>query len=382
MKRGSKLRLIIFIALLCFVLSGLSPVFAMDDPGRVLMKAPHSDAAFVAEFEGLKNVSTESFLRKYSLQEGLVIRQSRIEDGKIIIPPSGLYYTSRAPLAKVLQGDKVIILGKVYTLVDNGTRIDVVKDVEVKKGGSVPLGDGTKHLELSSISLDGNGFIAPKGTFQILKPSGNYYGTSFPVATDPKLKNITSGVLNNGTDKAAGSYLPGEDGHNWHVEYYDSNVATSGQSYLVVDEVTADGAKVKEFATGAINWMLLSDKDPKEVLLGVGERVHVKDWVVKVENITSNTATVKLWNAVTKEEVIKELGPLTVETTQYQPADEVNRNKFVVRTPSEDIQVQLDIFRGAFRDGKVALVIYYDLFKITNPGLWPSDQRFIARPDT
>lgn len=381
MKKRSK-RILILVALLCFVFSGLAPGFAMDDSTRVLMKAPQSDAAFVAEFKGIGNISTESFVRKYQLQEGLVIRQSRIENGKIIIPPSGLYYTSRAPLAKILQGDKVVILGKVYTLVDNGTRLDVIKNADVLKGGSAPLGDGTKHLELSSISLDGNGFISPRATFQILKPSGNYYGASFAGSTDSKIHNITSGVLNNATSKIAGSYLPGEDGQNWHIEYYDSNVATSGQSYLVLDEVTATGAKIKEFGTGAINWMLLTEKAPKELLLGVGERAHVKDWVIKVEAITATSATVKLWNTKTKETIIKELGPLTEETAKYLPADEINRNKLVVRPPANDIQVQLDAFRGAFKDGKVALVAYYDILKINNPGLWPSDDRFIARPDT
>lgn len=382
MKKKLAIRLTVYIGLLCFVFLGLAPGFAMDSQDSAIMKAPHNDAAFVAKFDGLGNVSVESFLRKYSLQEGLVIRQSKIENGKIIIPPSGLYYTSRAPLAKILQGDKVIILGKVYTLVDNGTRLDVVKNVSIERGGSVPIGDGTKHLELSRISLDGNGFISPKATFQILKPSGNYYGTAFSVATDSKLYNITSGILNNGTEKVSGSYLPGEKGQNWHVEYYDSHVATSGQSYLVAEEVTANGAKVKEFATGAINWLLLTEKEPKEVLLGVNERIHVKEWVIKVEKITDVSATIKLWNTITKETIIKELGPLTAETTQYQPADEVNRNKFVVRTPKEDIQVQLDIFRGAFKDGKVALVAYYDVFKLTNPALWSTDKRFIARPDT
>ncbi|QGP94015.1 hypothetical protein MGLY_34400 [Neomoorella glycerini] len=372
-------RLLALLGILAIMFTAITPSFAAE--GRVLMKAPAKDAAFVASFPGFKNMSVDTFVRKIGLQEGLVIRQSRIENGKIIIPPSGLYYTTRTNLAKVLQGDKVLILGKIYTLVDNGTRFDVIKDVEVKKGGSVPLGDGTKVLELSSISLDGDGFEAPKAEFQILKPSGNYYGHSFPVATDAKLINITTGTLNNGTSKHAGSYLPGEEGQNWQVEYYDSPVATSGQSYLVVDEVTTGGAKVKEFGTGAINWMLLTEKDPVEMVLGPGETATLGDYTVKVTEVTANSATVEL---IAKDGTVtkKVLGPVTPEVLKYLPADEVNRNKMVVRPAKEDVQVQLDLYRTPFRDGKVALVGYTDLFKLNNPDKWPSDPRFIARPDT
>ncbi|MEW6661122.1 MAG: hypothetical protein ACOY9Y_01750 [Bacillota bacterium] len=379
MRKSMKTRLLVMLGVLCVLFSAITPGFAAE---RVLMKAPATDAAFVAQFSGFKNVNTESLTaRKYGLQEGLVIRQSRIENGKIIIPPSGLYYTSRTPLAKVLQGDKVIILGKIYTLVDNSTRLDVIKGVEIKRGAAAPLGDGTKMLELSSISLDSMGFAAPTGSFQILKPSGNYYGTAFPVATDPLVMDITTGVLNDGTAKKAGSYLPGEDGHNWHVEYYDTPVATSGQSYLVVEELTAQGAKVKEFATGAINWMLITEKPPVEMLLAKGESAALGGYTVKVTEITADSAAVEL---VAKDGTTtkKVLGPVNAETMKYLPADEITRNQMVLRPAKEDVQVQLDVFRSPFRDGKVALVGYTDLIKINNPDKWASDPRFIARPDT
>lgn len=376
-----KMKLLNFLALSGFVLGFAGAVLASGHD-RVLMKAPHRDAAFVAYFDGIGNHSAQSFVRKYTLWEGLVIRQSYIKDGKIYIPPSGLYYTTRAPLAKVLQDDKVVILGKIYSLVDNGTRLDVLKNAEVKRGGSVEIGDGSKHLELSRISLDGNGFYSPRATFQILKPSGNYYGVAFPVATDPIIHNITGGILNDGTSKANVSYLPGEKGQNWHVEYYDSHVATSGQSYLVADRVSDQGAFVKEFATGAINWMLLTEKPAVEMLLGVNEEAEVANWTVRVEAIKEDKATVKLIDKANNKSFSKELGPVNDETTRYLPADEVSRNKMVFRPPTEDIQIQLDVTRGAFKDGKVSLVGYHDLIKIKNPDLWASDKRFITRPDT
>ncbi|GAB6174308.1 hypothetical protein JCM15765_37860 [Paradesulfitobacterium aromaticivorans] len=380
MKKIPNKLFVIFMALTLLTAFTVTPALGASD--RVLLKAPAKDAAFVASFEGFKDAKVNSLTgRSLSLNEGLIIRQSKIENGKIIIPPSGLYYTTRTPLAKVLQGDKVLILGKEYTLVENGTRIDVVKDVYVKNGESTPIGDGTKRLELSSISVDGNGFDAPKATFQILKPSGNYYGEDFPVEDDAKLSDITKGTLNQGTKKVQGSYQPGEKGENWQIEYYGSSVATSGQSYLVADNVTAEGAHVKEFATGAIDWMLLSDKPAVEMLLAKGEKATLGDYTVTVMDLTSNSATVELTSKdgkVTK----KSLGPLTNESFKYLPADPIVRNTLSVRSEKEDVQVQLDAFRKPFHDGKVALVGYTNLLKLKNPGTWPSDNRFIVRPDT
>ncbi|MEW6661124.1 MAG: hypothetical protein ACOY9Y_01740 [Bacillota bacterium] len=380
MRKGQKTRLLVLLSVVCMLLTAVSPGLAAE---RVLMQAPARDAAVVSQFEGFKNTSLDSFIRKFTVQEGLIIRQSRIENGKIIIPPGGLFYDVRTSPsnAQMLKGNRIAILGKIYHLVDTGTRMDVVKNVEVKRGGSAPLGDGSKVLELSSISLDGNGFIAPKATFQILKPSGNYYGTAFTVATDPLLIDIATGALNNGTSKRTGSYLPGEGGQNWHIEYYDSSVATSGQSYLVVDEVNPQGTKIKEFGTGALDWVMVTETAPVEMLLGKGETAALGAYTVKVTGITADSAAVEL---VAKDGTVtkKVLGPMTPEVLNYLPAAEVPRNLLQVRPPKDDVQVQLDVYRNPFRDGKVALVGYTDIVKLNNPGKWPSDTRFLFRPDT
>ncbi|MEA5024983.1 hypothetical protein SDC9_27953 [bioreactor metagenome] len=363
-----------------FTLSGsVAPVWAEDD---ALRKAPAKDAAFVAGLEGFKNITSKNLLGKdVGMQEGLIIRQSRIENGKIIIPKSGLYYTTRTGTAKMLTGHKITILGKEYTIVDTATKLDVVTATDLKKGGSVPLGDGSKHLELTSIGIDGNGFVAPAATFQILKPSGNYYGTSFPVSPNAKLFNITEGVLNDGTGRITGTYLPGQDGQNFHVEYYGTNVATSGQSYLVVGDVTAEEAHVKEFATGAIVYSLLTEKPAVEMQLGKGEKAALGDYTVTVTDITEDTVTVEL-TSKEGQAIQKKLGPVTEETKKYLPADEVTRNTLVLRPENDAVQVQLDALREPFKDGKAVLVGYTDLVKFENPGTWASDPRFISRPDT
>ncbi len=384
MNRNLRTKLLVLAVLLCVLFSGFTATMAAEEP--VLQQAPAADAAVVDGLEGFKTYSHQSITGKYNIPEGLVIRQSYIKDGKIYIPPAGLYYDIRLSNYNTNPfGENVLyLLGNKYYWVDFSFKQDVLSDATFEKvGDKVPFGDGSKSLEMTAFSLTSPGFVAPTATFSILKPSGNYYGTTFVVTTDPKFIDITSGALNGGTGKISGSYAAGEKGYNWNEEYYGTSVARTGASYLVAEEIAADKSVVKEFGTGAFEYGLFTDKEPRRMVLGVGEREHLGDWAVKVEKISGNSATVKLYNTKTHETLVKELGPLTADTTSRIPADQVQRSQFIVRPSSNEIQVQLDIYREPFKEaGKVALVGFYDVFKLSNPDIWPEDDRFIFRPDT
>jgi hypothetical protein len=364
---------------LCIVLLvGLmaAPLVSAEDDS-VLGKPPARDATFVASFEGFQNVNTKSLIRSTPLQEGLVIRQSYVKDGKVVIPPSGLYYTSRAPLAKALQGDQIVAMGKLYYLVDYSARFDVIKDVTLKVGECAPMGDGSKCWELSSISKSYAGQI-PAATFQILKPSGNYYGTSFRVATDPLL--IPSPALAWGSHNPAGSLQPGEP-TDWQNSYYDFNVAVSGQSYVVADKVTGTDAHLVDAGTGAITSMLLTTNAPITAAVSAGQTMDLGAYKVRVAKVDAAAQSADI-EILEGDKVVAEktFGPLTAELFNYLPEDPMARAK--VALTYEDVHVHLDVFRTPFPDGKVALVGYTDLFELANPGDWPGDDKFAARPDT
>lgn len=104
----------------------------------------------VPTMPGFQDVRYSTFFRNMTVNEGLVIRQSRVEGGKIIIPKYGMYYTTRTNPAELLKGEKTIILGKMYTIVDSDARFDVLTDAFAKKRQPVPFGDGTKALGLST----------------------------------------------------------------------------------------------------------------------------------------------------------------------------------------------------------------------------------------
>ena len=344
------------------------------------MKPPASSAAVVPTMPGFQDVRYSTFFRNMTVNEGLVIRQSRVEGGKIIIPKYGMYYTTRTNPAELLKGEKTIILGKMYTIVDSDARFDVLTDAFAKKRQPVPFGDGTKALELVDLSTEDNGYEGVKASFKILKQSGNYYGVDFPVSADPKMGDITKGVLRNGTGKKTGSYLPGKGG-DWTREFWDRSANTSGQTYIVVDSTTAEGVKVKEFGTPAVYAIYVSEKDPVQMVMAPGESARLGDYTVKVLAVTAETATVELVSktgAVTK----KVLGPLNHETEKYLPTDHVNKANMIVRPKTDEVQVSLDVFRVPFRNGKVALLGYIDVFRLADGDKWAADPRFTVRPDT
>lgn len=382
MRKRSAYRLTALTLVVCLLMS--IATFAAAAPATAdmgaMMKPPASGAAVVADMPGFQNYRYKTFFRERVVNEGLVIRQSRVENGKIIIPKYGLYYTTRTDPAELLKGEKTMILGKMYTVVDTDARFDVLADVFAKKKQPILFGDGTKALELTDLGLDDNGYEGVKAAFKILKPSGNYYGVDFPVSADPKMGDITKGILKNGTGKKTGSYLPGQGG-DWTREFWDRSANTSGQTYIVVESTTADGVKVKEFGTPANPAVYLSDKDPVELVLGPGESGMVGGYTVKVVAVTAETATVELTakdGAVTK----KVLGPFNHETEKYLPTDHVARAKMLVRSAAGDVQVSLDALRHPFRNGKVALLGYYDIFKLATGDRLPADPRFSVRPDT
>lgn len=382
MLKGIKVRALVAVCVLSLVLSSFGTVMAADQ--NVLKEAPADDAAVVERLEGFKVYPHEGELGTLTTEEGLVIRESYIEDGKIHIPPSGLYYTQRNGTfhTNPLALNAISLLGEKYYFADYRHVQDVLTNATFESvGDRVPFGDGTKSLELTGLSMTQPGFVSPTATFMIMKPSGNYYGRSLTVNTD--LQDITTGVLSEGTGRTTGTYGEAYDDEEWIQNYYLSSVDTVGATYLVADSVTTGEITVKEFATSAVDYYLLTKETPEKMTLGVDESMNIDQWSLRVLDISDNSATVRLWNAETEELMEKELGPLTSETMSRVPADQSQRRAFVLRCDSEEFQIQLDVYNDPFgEEGQVKLVAFKDLVKLSNPDTWYTDDRFTFRPDT
>lgn len=368
----------LMLTMTCAVAS-VSAAPATEGQGAI-MKPPAKNAAVVADMPGFQNAKYQTFFKSATVNEGLVIRQSYVKDGKIVIPKAGMYYTTRTNPIHLLSGEKTMILGKLYTVVDTDNRFDVISNVDMKHKQVITMGDGSKGLEAEISAKMDNGYPIVKNKFQILKASGNYYGTAFPVSVDSSVKDITKGSLKKGTGKATGGYYPGE-GSDWTREFFDRSANTSGQTYLVVDKGNDKMIHLKEFGTPAVENAYITDKDVVELVLAPGETGKVGEYTVKVTDVKKDTATVEL---VSKDGVVtkKVLGPFNEKNKQYLPTDHIARTKMLVKSESKDAQVALDIFRNPFRNGKVALIGYYDIKKVESGKTFFGDARFLARPDT
>ena len=82
--------------------------------------------------------------------------------------------------------------------------------------------------------------------------------------------------------------------------------------------------------------------------------------------------------------VTKVLGPLTPENTQMLLMSVVDRDRLWTLSKDGKVAVHLNIRQSdkPIADGKVSLVAYNDVVEVNDGSVWPTDTRFLARPET
>lgn len=348
------------------------PVLAVED--TVLMQAPASDAAIVTGMPGFPVINAESLLQSIRISpEGIVVRQSRIENGQVVIPPGGLYYDLRqGGLRFPLVNYPISILGDMYYLVDWDVLPGVMRDFTIKNGEAVPFGSTGDHALEASISSSWSSTSPHQGvTFKILKPSGNYYGTEF-------------GPLYTGDEfvRPAEEALAGPTGEPEHTVLQADRLATSGVSYVVVSKVTAEEAVVAEWGYYEMPAIYLAT-GASDAVLGVDETMPLGEYQARVVAIDAENMTVDVAIETAAGEVVAEktLGPLSAELLSLLPSDHDGLKSLLLK--HEDVQVSLDAFREPFpEEGKVSLVGNTGVFKFAHGGLWEPDPRFVTYVDT
>ncbi|MBR4423478.1 MAG: hypothetical protein IKS68_04570, partial [Mailhella sp.] len=91
--------------------AALCPVSAMAED-NVFLAAPAKNAALIPHVPGFKSATVDEYVGKRFISEGVIIRKSTIRDGKIVIPPAGLLYSSRGANAGAMTANEYMILGK------------------------------------------------------------------------------------------------------------------------------------------------------------------------------------------------------------------------------------------------------------------------------
>ncbi|HMK66825.1 MAG TPA: hypothetical protein VK564_13585, partial [Thermodesulfobacteriota bacterium] len=237
---------------LIFMMALAGPALAQ---GPVLRTSPAQDCAVVTSMPGFPKFKTSSLVEKeiFIEGEGVVIRQSQVKNGKIYIPPGGLYYTVRThwfqgELRWPLANYPMLLLGKTYYLADAGHNYGVKRDFVVKKGEAVPFGEGGNALELSSVENSwGDESPNHPAVFRVLKPSGNYYGNQWGTSTGGRYARSVEDALKGKPAKAP-------------MVYQLSPLATVGTAYLLAEEVTLKQAKISQWGFSEVMTVDLAEK--------------------------------------------------------------------------------------------------------------------------
>ncbi len=371
--RALKLVAVLGVAML-LMLAMVGPA-AADGPtlqpdGTAIRMAPASDCAVITKMAGFPQVKASSLRENIALgNEGVVIRQSYIKDGKIIIPPQGLYYTVRT------GGDRwpivnypVMLLGKTYYMADYSHTFVTKKDFTLKVGEAVPYGGNFSALELSSTESSWGSESALQGaTFQVLKPSGNYYGSSWQV-------KVGGPETRSAQDALAQKPMDGQ--------FYQADpLASTGTVYLLAKDVTKGQATVAEWVTNEVLTVDLATK-AYTATLAVGESFDLGTYKAKVTALdaTAGTANVQILDG-TNVVAEKSLGPLTDKVRPLIMTDDANLVKMILHY--KDAEVALSVYTKPFQTaGKVALVGYTGITRTTMGQPFDPDPRFVVFHDT
>ncbi len=344
----------------------------------VVRTAPAQDCAVVTSMPGFPRVQASSLVEPEILMEGegVVIRQSAVKNGKIVIPPAGLYYTVRTDFWTLgkwrwpLANYPVLLLGKTYYLADTSHNYGVKWDFVVKKGGAVPYGLGVSALELSQVETSwGSESLNQSATFRVLKPSGNYYGNSWSVTTGGPFARKAEDTL-------PGKPLPDE------IFYQQNLLASTGTSYLIVKDVTEKQATVAEWAFSEVKTVDLAEQALVSVI-GVGETMQLGQYQAKVLSIdsTGKTARVAIITSNGATAAEKVLGPLTDKVVSLVPSNDRELASLLLK--HDNVEVGLAAYNNPFSEaGKVKLVGYVGTFQTTMGGVWKQDPRFVVYHDT
>jgi hypothetical protein len=110
------------------------------------------DPAYVAGLPGLPQgrMITDDAGNKKPKYDGVFIRQSRVENGQVVIPPGGLVYLEDTWGGEVaLRGEPLPVLGRMPTYIDYDMSIVVQENVTIPAGKSVTVGGQVYHYYAS-----------------------------------------------------------------------------------------------------------------------------------------------------------------------------------------------------------------------------------------
>ena len=369
----------------CVVVMCGTEAYAASRPA--MMASPQPNAAMVSSMPGLVNGEKAMTIagKEKTIWDGIVLRATRIKaNGTLVIPPAGLYTTARSGNWRPFDNEPVRLAGKSLYYLNQRSARDVLHDITMTPGQVVPMNpEKSRGWELSSISTET--FFMPdaySATFKLVKSTGNYYGTSFPVTLGANVSdNANSGKFAKGYFEKAGR-TKAQAGDPLDVFAIGNNMAISGRSYVIVDEITPEYVKIREMGSDSCTDAWISPTAPTIASYAKGDTFTIGNAQVKVTDLGADTVTV----AVTEDgkTLTKTFGPWNNAARKDLFLSEATRDKFWTLSPGgkEIIHLNVNNPEGPFVDGKTSLVAYQDVIDVQDGSDWPFDDRFRVRPET
>lgn len=287
---------------------------------------------------------TDDFGRSPPKFDGVLIRQSRVENGEVVIPAGGLAYLEDTWGGQVaLRGEPIPVLGRMPTYVDYDMTIVVEEDVTIPAGGSVAVGG------------------------QVYQ----YYAT----VTHNNTMNHTLHVKTiAGTDWewAFGSPVLAPTQPDWWGGERFAQLYNQGQAREVSRQQI-----VFDWLSGVrMDRLVLAEEQLFAGLAGEGDEWAAGDRTVRVAGIDADAGTVDI-EIVESGNVVhaKTLGPIQPDLL----IEDTTARKAIVFEDGDVIGF-LSPWPNAFEDGKANLKVYGKAFSLSYGEDYPWDDRFTVYP--
>lgn len=329
---------------------------------------PDHTAPFVPRVKGLlRKISRNRKAERLLSAESVFIRGSYVDyrNGRIVIPPAGLCYSSRnARNIRTLAGETFLLLGKTayLTSFDSGTFVrknmdlDFWKNQPMEDGNLMYWQDELLGVRNKTLRLTGHAYLddRPVAELSLMKYSGNRWNAHFLMAQ--------------GLDQDAGN------------RYQMPAVFAEGATWIVPEYIGTNFVRIKEFGTPTIESISYTYAKPENVLLGAGEAQALGGYTLVCERVdqTARSVTLLLRDKAGKTVARKVLGPLDRNLAQLLPQfrDAAQALQFA----HADVQAELDP-KEPFKNGKANLYAYTGIRLLKRDAAFEFDPRFSVRPD-
>lgn len=336
---------------------------------------PAADMVFMPKLAGLRSKNYKNhYGQSRHLTEAIVLRQSKIAEGKATIPAGGLFYISEiGGDAAPFMRDPFLVLGEHAYLVDLTSGKQSFSGLKVNKKEKIPIGD-TGYRMWFDYSTDH--YEKPYAELALISPSGGW-PLEFPIATVfPEREGIFEVKTGEGlVEQIKGFYLDRE------YLYGASRFLAKEVGFDSVEFETIEFPKITE-AVFSMHRPIVLEVRQEDYRFYFNKRIYAfrrpDGLLVRVTNFTGNH--------IYAEKLIK---PITAQGYKSLASE---KDKYHLTVPELDMRIEIMVHPSMLKHsdfvpwssskshgiqkGELRFVIYRELLTVKNHQPWPLDDRY------